>query len=312
MAWPDASEVSPTQPATCDQNVLEPILRARAAALGADVRFGVELIDFADRGDRIEARIRDRRLGAERRVEAAYLVAADGANGTLHAKLGIERSGIGGLQNWMNIIFETDLPDTLNGKRFTSCFVTDLNGTFTPRGRRWLLALQYFPERGERPEDFDAARCRELVVRGAGRSGVEMHLVEARPWEVSACVADRFVSGRCFLVGDAAHLMPPTGAFGGNSGIHDAHNLAWKLALAVDGRAEPALLESYETERRSVAERTLAQALARLASWFRDPRKRLPPTEPIAPDYDVVLGQRYDRGGRARNRPIRRGPFETR
>jgi hypothetical protein len=201
----------------------------------------------------------------------------------------------------------------LRGKRFTSCFVTDLNGTFTPRDGRWLLALQYFPERGERPEDFDEVRCRELVERGAGRTGIEMRLVDARPWEVSACVANRFATGRCFLAGDAAHLMPPTGAFGGNTGIHDAHNLAWKLALAVRGRAEPALLESYDTERRAVAERTLAQALARLASWFRDPRKRLPATEPLVDGYDVVLGQRYDRGAviPEATRTDKEAPFEN-
>lgn len=85
----------------------------------------------------------------------------------------------------MNLIFDTDLPDTLGGKRFTSSFVTDLSGTFTPReGGRWLLALQYYPERGQRPEHFDASRCRQLVIAGAGRSDVEANLVDARPWEL--------------------------------------------------------------------------------------------------------------------------------
>ena len=134
----------------------------------------------------------------------------------------------------MNIIFETDMPPTIDGRRFTSCFVMDINAALVPRDDgRWLLSLQYLPEKGERPEDFDAARCRDLVVRAAGRSDITAELVDARPWEVAAHIADRFSKGRSFLIGDAAHLMPPPGAFGGNSGIHDAHNLAWKLAMVI-------------------------------------------------------------------------------
>jgi 2-polyprenyl-6-methoxyphenol hydroxylase-like FAD-dependent oxidoreductase len=294
-AWSDASPYSPTQPATCDQHVLEPILRRHAERLGAKMHFNTEFEAIEE--DRQRARIRNRTTGEEQTVVADYLIAADGANGTLRERLGIARSGTGVLQHWMNIIFDTDMPPTIDGKRFTSCFVTDLNATFTPReGGRWLLALQYFPEMGERPEDFNHARCRDLVVRGAGRSDIRAELVDARAWEVAAYVADRFREGRCFLVGDAAHLLPPTGAFGGNSGIHDAHNLAWKLAMVIRGEADPGLLDTYDEERRPVIAATLAQALARLQKWFKDPAKRLPPPVAIVEDYDVVFGQRYDAG----------------
>jgi hypothetical protein len=90
--------------------------------------------------------------------------------------------------------------------------------------------------------------------------------------------------------------MPPTGGFGGNTGIHDAHNLAWKLALVVRGQAGVGLLDSYDTERRFIAEATLAQALARLAAWFQDPSKRLPPPVPLVEDTAVILGQCYPSG----------------
>jgi putative polyketide hydroxylase len=294
QAWPDASPFSPTQPATCDQHVLEPILRRRAEALGADVRFGTELVSFRHDNGGICAHVRDS-SGREQTIEGSYLVAADGANGTTRDKLDIGRDGPGVLQHWMNVIFDTDLEPTLNGERFTSCFVTAVNGTFTPReNARWLLALQYDPER-DPPERFDAARCRELVAKGAGRP-VRAELVDARPWDAAATVAHRFRNDRCFLLGDAAHLMPPTGAFGGNSGIHDAHNLAWKLAYVLRGDAAPALLDTYDEERRPLIEATLEQALARLRRWFRDLGGKLPPTGDIAPDYDVVLGQRYRAG----------------
>jgi hypothetical protein len=261
------------------------------------VRFNTELLSVVRRDDHVEALIRDRASGIEQKVRAAYLIAADGANGTAREQLGIGRNGAGVLQHWMNILFETDLPSTVQGKRFTSFFVTELNATFTPRENgRWLLALQYYPDRGERPESFNAERCRELVRAGAGRSDVKADLVEARSWEVAAYLADRFREGRAFLVGDAAHVMPPTGAFGGNTGIHDAHNLAWKLALVLKGAADPALLDTYDSERRPVALHSLEQALARLQVWFKDSSGRLPKPVAMVDGYDVVFGQRYRRG----------------
>lgn len=310
-AWPDASRYSPTQPATSDQHVLEPILRHCAERLGADILFNTEFVSFEQDELQVQARMRNRASGEEQMVVADYLIAADGANGTLRDQLGIGRSGPGVLQHWMNIIFDTDLPPIIDGKRFTSCFVSDLNATITPReGGRWLLALQYFPERGEKPEHFDDDRCRELVLRGAGRSGVTADLVDARSWEMAAYVADRFREGRSFLIGDAAHLMPPTGAFGGNSGIHDAHNLAWKLAMVICGEAEGSLLETYDQERRPVIAATLAQALARLQKWFKDPEGRLPAPVALVDDYDVVFGQRYDAGALSPEGMPPNGPFE--
>jgi putative polyketide hydroxylase len=196
----------------------------------------------------------------------------------------------------MNLIFDSDLQPYLQGKRFTSCFVTDINASIVPRQGRWLLALQYSPEKGERPEDFDAQRTRQLVRQAAGREDVRADLYDARPWEVTAFIANRFQEQRLFLLGDAAHSMPPTGGFGGNTGIHDAHNLAWKLALVLKGAADPSLLDTYDAERRPIAEGTLAQALARLAAWFKDPRRQLPAPEPIIGDFDVIFGQRYIRG----------------
>lgn len=298
QAWPDASPFSPTQPATCDQHVLEPILRRRAESLGADVRFGTELVSLRQDGGGVRARVRNA-AGHEETIEGSFLVAADGASGTTRDMLEIEREGPGVLQHWMNIIFETDLEPTVNGERFTSCFVTAVNGTFTPRENgRWLLALQYNPDYGERPEHFDAARCRELVAKGAGRAA-RANLVDARAWDAAATVARRFREQRCFLLGDTAHLMPPTGAFGGNSGIHDAHNLAWKLAYVLRGDADARLLDTYDEERRPLIEATLEQALARLRRWFHDLSGKLPPTAEIVPDYDVVLGQRYSAGALA-------------
>jgi tetracenomycin A2 monooxygenase-dioxygenase len=158
------------------------------------------------------------------------------------------------------------------------------------------MAVQYVPARGERAEDFTADLCRDLIRRGAGRPDLAIEVIDARPWEAAAAVADRFSNGRVFLVGDSAHVMPPTGGFGGNTGIQDVHNLAWKIEAVVRGAAGRGLLDSYDEERRPVADRTMAQAMARLQAWFKDPSKKLPPPEPIVEDHAVIFGYRYPAG----------------
>ncbi len=294
--WADSADLTAAAAETCDQDRLEPLLRRHAERLGADIRFGTELIELEQ--DRHEVRARIRKVGTDQPqlITAAYAIACDGLAGQTRDCIDIGRHGPGVLQHWMNLIFEADLQPELQGKRFTSCFVTEVNASILPREDRWLLALQYSPDRGEKPEHFDQSRTEQLVRKAAGRDDVRVKLFDARPWEVTAYVADRFCRGRVFIVGDAAHTMPPTGGFGGNTGIHDAHNLAWKLALVTQGRASPALLQTYDTERRPIAEGTLAQALARLGAWFKNLGDRLPPPAPMVGDMAVILGQRYHEG----------------
>jgi 2-polyprenyl-6-methoxyphenol hydroxylase-like FAD-dependent oxidoreductase len=292
-AWKATSDLSLAAAATCDQDRLEPILRAHAERHGAEVRFNTEMVACEQDDTEVRVRVRDLATGREETVAAPYLVAADGIAGSMRERAGVGRQGPGVLPHWMNLIFNTDLDPYIKGKRVQSCFVTDVNGSIVPRNDRWLLAVQYQPERGERPEHFDENKTADLVRKAAGRQDVKVELVDARDWQVAAFLIDRFSAGRVFFIGDAAHAMPPTGGFGGNTGIHDAHNLAWKMAYVLNGWADPALLGTYDRERRRVAECTLAQALARLAAWFKDPSKRLPPPERIVDDSNIIFGQIY-------------------
>lgn len=296
--WADTGDISPVTAETCDQDVLEPILRKHAEGQGADIRFHTELLKVEQNAEGVIGYICDLGTGKEDIVHASYLVVADGTNGTIRPQLGIERNGPGVLQHWINVIFDSDLKPELQGRRLTSAFIQDINGSLVPREgtSRWLMAIQYAPERGERAEDFTPGRCGELIQKGAGRSDVRAEIVDVRPWDMSAFVANSYASGRAYLVGDTAHVIPPTGGFGGNTGIHDAHNLAWKLDAVVRGVAGPALLETYELERKPVAHSTMAQALARLQAWFRDPAMKLPPAEPIIDDTWVIFGHLYHRG----------------
>src|SRR4030095_16805586 len=297
IPWSDTSDISPTAAATCDQDQLEPILRAHAERYGADVRFNAELLDFTQNRDGVLAHVRDRSTGSDYTAHAQYVIGADGAHSPVREALGIRRHGPGVLQHWMNVIFEADLPTTIAGRALRAVFVTDINGTLVPRGDgRWLMAVQFVPERGERIEDFTPDRCRELIRRGAGQPNLRVDVIDARPWDAAAAVADRYSEGRVFLVGDSAHLMPPTGGFGGNTGIQDVFNLAWKLEAVIKEAAGPDLLETYDSERRPIADRTVGQALAPLQAWVKHRSPKLPPPEPLVDDIAVIFGYRYPIG----------------
>jgi putative polyketide hydroxylase len=297
IPWADITDISSANAAVCDQDRLEPILKAHAEDHGAVVRFNTELAAFSQDRDGVTAQIRNRNTGEVESVNASYLIAADGATGTTRETLGVQRHGPGVLQHWMNVIFETDLQPVLQGRAIRSVFLTDINGTFVPReDGRWLMAIQFVPERGESASDFTPARCVDLIRRGAGRRDVHAEIVDAREWSAAAYIADCYVAGRAILLGDAAHLMPPTGGFGGNTGIQDAYNIVWKLDAVLRGQAGSQLIDTYDEERRPVAERTMTQALARLQAWFKDPSKKLPPAEPIVDDLAVIFGYHYDAG----------------
>jgi 2-polyprenyl-6-methoxyphenol hydroxylase-like FAD-dependent oxidoreductase len=286
---------------TCPQSRLDMVLLDAARAHGADVRFGTELRAFQQDDDGVIATLHD---GAgPRTVRARYLVAADGARGTVRESLGIGRSGPGALGlPLISVLFRADLGALTRGVTFTMC---DITTPLAPGGllpvdgdREWIYHTRYDPAAGQTAAGFTPARCRDLIKTAVGLPGLDPEPVSILPWQVTAAVADRFRAGRVFLAGDAAHVVPPVGAFGMNTGAADAHNLAWKLALVLAGTAGPGLLDTYDAERRPVAAMALDQALIRLADpslhWGRGPEAATRRADAGAINAPVVhLGYRY-------------------
>ena len=101
----------------------------------------------------------------------------------------------------------------------------------------WVFHAPWHPEHGETLEEFTDERCAEHIRRAVGVADLDVEITGKAPWHAAERVADRYRSGRVFLAGDSAHEMSPTGAFGSNTGIQDAHNLAWKLAAVLGGWA---------------------------------------------------------------------------
>jgi hypothetical protein len=150
---------------------------------------------------------------------------------------------------------------------------------------RWVLMFADDQER-------DDAALRGAIVKAIGRSDLPIEIITTGRWELGAIVAEQFSVGRVFLAGDAAHCFPPTrGGFGANTGIHDAHNLAWKLAAVHRGTSTPALLESYDAERRPVAWVRHQQIFAR--PDYKREAQGFAEGEAIIDDDAMELGQLY-------------------
>lgn len=261
----DAS--SPVRGSAIAQDLLEPVLRARVEELGADLHFGTELVAFEQDEVGVTATVRDRVSQRTRTIRAQYMVAADGSQSAIRKQLGIGQHGTGSMGHFISAIFEADLMKVFRERHVVMCFLSNEEvavGSLVPypgsTGRKDLFRLDvgYDPEE-ETLADYPEQRCFNLIRAATGIPDLEITLKARLTWEMNALVADRWQQGRIFLVGDAARTQPPSGGLGANTGIVEAHNLAWKLAAVLRGEAGEALLASYDAERRPVADYTAEQ-----------------------------------------------------
>ncbi|SMD26665.1 FAD-dependent monooxygenase [Kibdelosporangium aridum] len=249
---PDLSEFSSAGWANTSQERLEPILLERARELGATVRFSTELVEFAQDRDGVTALLRDLNTGSEETVRVDYMVAADGHRSPIRHALGIGVTGRGVLGTGVGAIFEADLSGMLPRNALVYLQNPDLPGgggalVSTDEPGRYSLGVGL----GEYTDE----RWIEMIRAAAGISDLAVRLVEVGgSSDTKHWVAERFSSGRVHLVGDAARVMPPTGAFGGNTAVMDGFYLAWKLAMVVKGEAGPGLLDSHTPDRRPYSE----------------------------------------------------------
>jgi putative polyketide hydroxylase len=297
-------KLSPCPFAPIDQDKLEVIIRTRAAELGADIRFSTELIAVEPDAEGVTALLRNRQTGEEQVVRAGYLVAADGATSPLRQRLGIAADGPGPFFQVLSLMIEADLRPALRGRRVGIAYLEQPRpGTILlahdDAGLRWVFGTGYAPEHGETLDDFPDSRCVELVRAAAGLPDVAVTIhpqipgteIKALGFPIGAYVARQYRHGRAFLVGDAAHIVPPTGGLGANTGIQDAHNLAWKLAAVLRGEADTALLDTYQEERHPVGLLTMEQALARWGARVGEGVKGK--QAPLMEYTAVTLGYRY-------------------
>ena len=242
--------MSPTRIASCAQDIVESLLRQAAERRGCELRYSTELVGWEQDDAGVVASLRSG--GGETRVRARWAIAADGASSPTRRLLGVGMAGIPPIATLVGIYFHADLSRWLRERPALLFFIMSSRspGVFIALDgrRRWIF---HHPQH---EATLGAEEARDAVRAAIGTDEPAIDIRSIRPWTMTAQVAERFRVGRVLLAGDAAHHFPPTGGFGLNTGIQDVHNLAWKLSLVLADRAPESLLDSYEVERRPVAQ----------------------------------------------------------
>jgi 2-polyprenyl-6-methoxyphenol hydroxylase-like FAD-dependent oxidoreductase len=229
-----------------------------------EIRRGVEFVGCEARPGATISTLLDRDAGTTFTIRSRYLIAADGAGSSVRDAVGIAMDGPAELQRNVMIHFEADLRGLLGDRPAILYFLfgPGPNGVFIAYDIAGTWVLMHPLRPGQTEAEFTESVCADLVTTAAGAPIPDLKIMGVRFWAMSAQVARRYRSGEVFLVGDAAHRFPPTGGLGLNTGLADIDNLAWKIAAVEAGWAGRELLDTYETERRGIAQTNMGQSLA--------------------------------------------------
>ncbi len=258
----DMLAITPTPLRNLSQHHLEPMLVDELATREVSVRYshcwetcshtatGVASVITGPEGDLA--------------VSSRWLLACDGASSPVRRSSGIIPKGPHRIQSFITMHLEADFSDLVGNHPGVLFWVCDPHsgGNFVSHGieREWVYMRGFDPEL-ETIEDYPMERCEQLIRAALSTPDHSLKVLGASSWTMTAQVADRYRDERIFLVGDAAHRFPPTGGLGLNTGVQDAHNLAWKIAAVERGEATVELLDTYESERRPVAIRNAEVSL---------------------------------------------------
>jgi 2,4-dichlorophenol 6-monooxygenase len=264
---------SPCESTIYPQVRLEPLLRDHADSLGVGrLMYNCTLLGFEQDEGGVTARVEDRGTGETHTVRARYLVAADGGK-TVGEMVGVKLEGTPELIDMVTMYFRADLSKYLdNDNSFaywmaapggdTGSWGTGVLGklgpTYDRHSEEWMF---HFSFKSDDPERFNEDKLIPRMRALMKIPDLQPQVLGVGHWIVQGVLADKYRFGNVFLGGDSAHRHTPTTGLGLNSAIQDAHNLAWKLALVIQGKAGDALLDTYESERRPAAERNVNWAL---------------------------------------------------
>lgn len=269
-------DITPTWTCTVTQDVVEDeLLRAVRGREHVHVWHRTEFLGLEQTADQVRVDTRSRDGQRHRTWTARYVVGADGAASPTRDQAGISMTGPETLAVWANDFWIGDLSRFPRTRETMAFIIAPSTATIPPsivftsdasgRMLSWSPLPQNAQGRVTPRSDSDAIAA---IRRQVGVPDLDVTLMHRAVWRMSAQVAARYQAGRVFLAGDAAHRFPPTGGLGMNTGIQDAHNLAWKLAFVLRGTARSDLLTTYETERHPIAESNTAWSVRNNTRMF--------------------------------------------
>jgi 3-(3-hydroxy-phenyl)propionate hydroxylase len=238
-----------------DQPTLEATLRAGLDRFDhVTLRTGVAMVALSQGTATVTAVLRDQATGTDTRVRARYVLGCDGARSATRQAVGVPLSGSSYAEQWL-AVSGTVPPEAVRvtGTRFVCDW---RRPAFVSPGAHGTYRLEFMLHDGETPETMDVAALVAPYV-----DPERFTITRSTGYTFHKLVASRWRSGRVFLLGDAAHQMPPFLGQGLCSGLRDAANLTWKLALVLAGGADDELLDTYETERRPHTEEMAATSV---------------------------------------------------
>ncbi|HSI00628.1 MAG TPA: FAD-dependent monooxygenase [Reyranella sp.] len=241
------------------QSETERILEEQLARHGLSVERSVELTGFADKGASVEATLK-KPDGTSETVAADWLAGCDGAHSAVRHGVDFTFDGNTLESDW--VLADGHLKGLEPHDRLHIFWHRDGILAFFPIiGDRWRVVADLGPaEAGERHADPTLAEVNALLAQRSSAALVMSDPVWLAAFRINERKVRDYRKGRVFLAGDAAHIHSPAGGQGMNTGMQDAFNLAWKLALVIKGSARPGLLDSYSPERTAVGERVLRNA----------------------------------------------------
>lgn len=247
---------APTPYLNVSQVELEKVMLAHVRACErTELLYRQQWESFEQNGETMTSVVTDLESGETWTISSRYVICADGAGSRSRKALGVEMVGPEKIRDFMSAYFRADLSSVVRtrGKLYFIFSPKAPGSAFIAHHieKRWVFHLSVMTPH-EKMEDFTAEVMAERIKAALGRDDIPIEVESTSAWRMTAQIASRFRVGRAFLVGDAAHRFPPTGGLGMNSGIGDADNLCWKLALVLQGKAPESLLDTYEMERRPV------------------------------------------------------------
>lgn len=250
------------------QTFMEPLLFKTACSRGTNARMNTEYLSHEEDQDGVTTLCLDKLTGENFTIRSQYLVGADGGNSLVAEQLGLPFEGEMGVGGSMNIHFKADLSKYVAHRPSVLYWVmqpgADIGGIGMGLVRmvrpwnEWLIVWGY--DVNQPAPNVDEKMATQVARQLVGDPELEIELLSANTWTVNNMYASHMQSDRVFIMGDAAHRHPPSNGLGSNTSMQDGFNLAWKLAMVVNGQAGVGLLKTYSQERVPVAKQIVSRA----------------------------------------------------